>query len=774
MSAASSFHFWRVAQRSAVAALVVGGCLIYGCTGSGASRTEASGGGTVTGDSTQPDTLQQDTLQADTLRRDTLPRTADTLTQDGRAGGEAVAGDSIRADSLAPDGRPLAGADTTEADRDRSDDPAEEDRPAFVDADSLDRFVQDGERLQDLSGDVFVRQDSTRLRSRFARRFLDRGEFLFTQDVVIFERGDTLYADTVRYDKNRKIGRARGNVRLTDGDVVVRAPRAIYYTQEKRSVFPDSVTLVDSTRTLRASTGTYFSPEDRAEFGGNVQMTDSDTYMEADSVTYLRKDEVSIARGNVFIERDPRRRRSAGADTTRRTFLFGDLARNEERNRRSSVWGNALLIQIRTDSAGRASDTLVVASREMEVTRRDSLRRLVAIDSVRIWQPDLAALADSAVYDRLAPDGDRPPERLYPPRPADPLRVRAVFPPLPDLEVVIAELTRVRIAPSGGAVPDPTRFARADTAGTPPDATEPSDTPAREESRLFRDPVAWFEGAQVTGDTIRVVARERSLDTVFVHGNAFVAQEDTATGRIQQLKGRTITARFHRDTLRVIVAEPNARAIRFLSGEGGEGNGAAKPSGDRIAIRFRNGSVDRVSVIGGVQNQYYQEGKVPEPFQLEGYSWTPDRKPRLEDLVDRPQVGQRLGDFGPRPTKPTDPTVPDSVLADSMRTDSLRVDAGRSDSIRAARDVRSPRRASADEAAPPGSDDAASDRSGSDASERLPASPAGEADRRPREPEQARPDTTGRTEEAGTEPAPTGTETGEPENDDRMRPPSRR
>jgi hypothetical protein len=316
----------------------------------------------------------------------------------------------------------------------------------------------------------------------------------------------------------------------------------------------------------------------------------------------------------------------------------------------------------------------------MEVTRRDGRRRLVAVDSVRIWQPDLAAVADSAVYDRY---GAAPPpaQSLYPPRPADPLRMRAVFPPLPDLEATIARAVPARLGPSGEAIagteaPD----LAGDRSGAPEGEDDP---PAREESRLFQSPIAWFQDAQVTGDSIRVVARERSLDTVFVDGNAFVAQQDTATGHIQQLKGKTITARFRRDTLRVIVAEPNARAIRFLSGADGEGNGAARPSGDRIAIRFRDGAVDRVSVIGGVQNEYYQEGKVPEPFRLEGYAWTPDRKPTLRALMARPGVQDRLPGFDLRPASGRpDVPPPDSLPADSIRADSILTETGMRDAGR--------------------------------------------------------------------------------------------
>ncbi len=660
----------RATRGSIAAALLTAALLLYGCAGSETSRTGSAS-------APEPSATAEDAIPA---RPDSqMAAAADSAAarpQPDTARADTARADTARADTAR---RTEAAENRPPADPDPAPDRPAPDRPATVDADSLQAFTEEGARLQDLFGEVFVRQDSTRLRSQFARRYLDRGEFLFTDNVVIFERGDTLTADTVRYDKNRKIGRARGNVRLTDGDVVVRAPRAVYYAQEKRSVFPDTVTLVDSTRVLRASTGTYFSSEDRAEFGGHVQMTDPNTYMEADSVTYLRTDQMSIARGNVFIERNPRRRRAAGADTTRRTFLFGERARNEETSNRSRVRGRALLVQIRSDSLGQPTDTLVVAAQEMDLTRRGRQRRVVATDSVRIWQADLAAVADSAVYDRFeAPPTPRQGPAVAPP-PADSIRVRVLLPPLPALDAVIARITppqlpgpgrgpesppvvRTGPGPDSASPPAGARPTGAPPAANPSTAASPeaSGDTVREESRLYREPMAWFADAQVRGDSLRVVARERSIDTVFVHGSAFVAEEDSASGRIHQLTGTTVTAFFRRDTLRQVVAEPNARAIRFLTKADGTGNGAARPSGDRIILRFRHGDLARVSILGGVQNEYYRPPDVPEPFRLEGFTWTPERKPTLPGLLDRPRVRARIS-----PRSRPDTTAP--LPADSVR-----------------------------------------------------------------------------------------------------------
>lgn len=164
----------------------------------------------------------------------------------------------------------------------------------------------------------------------------------------------------------------------------------------------------------------------------------------------------------------------------------------------------------------------------------------------------------------------------------------------------------------------------------------------REETRLFQEPVAWFDGSQVSGDTLRVVVRDRSIDTVFVRSNAFAAQRDTSLDRIQQLSGRRMTAVFRRDSIRQIIAFPNARSIRFLKDKGGKPNGGARSSADRIILRFQDGDVRRVSFLGGTQTTYYKQPIVPSPFELEGFLWTPNARPKRASFLQQDRVKRRL------------------------------------------------------------------------------------------------------------------------------------
>ena len=431
--------------------------------------------------------------------------------------------------------------------------------PVHLKANTLTGATEQGEALRRLIGDVRLRQGDTRLWANRATQYLAREEILFRGDVLIIERGDSLSADSVLYDTRSKVGQASGNVRLTDGEVVVHAPSGRYVTDQKKAQFNEGLRMVDSSAVLTSRAGTYFSDVKRAELYGNVHLNHPDARLTADSLTYYRERDVSRARGHVLIERWDQ----AAADTTEpasRTFIFGGRAYNDEQLGYSRVEDQPLLMHLREDAG--EIDTLLIRARQLEAARTDSLRRLTATDSVRIWQHDFAAIADSAVYDQHT---------------------------------------------------------------TGEDST-------REETRLFQSPVAWFQETQVSGDSLHTQGRSGSVDSLFVYQNAFAAQQDTL-GRIQQLGGRRLMGLFREDALRRIDVGPNAESVYYLTNEQEKPSGAVRVSGDSIAFSFREGTLQKIRVLSGVQGTHYPQNQLPSSLQLPNYRWLPDVRPLKKDLL---------------------------------------------------------------------------------------------------------------------------------------------
>ncbi len=438
----------------------------------------------------------------------------------------------------------------------------------------LSRSTANGEPVQVLEVDVMLSQpdkDTLYLWARKVTKFEARDEVLLEGNVLIVQNNDSLSADRVRYFSNVKEGRARGNVRLSDGEVQVFAPSALHYFDEKHTIFDQNVRLVDSATVLTSLDGEYFSDEKRAEFYGEVVLVEDQTYLEADSVTYFRDTEVSIGVGDVFIERIGGDQGIAPEDSTTRTFLFGDKVYNDNRAGYSKMDGNAMLFQFKQDSTGANVDSLIMSAHSMESLRQDSLQRLIAVDSVQIWQTDFSAIADSAVYDRISIEGQ----------------------------------------------------------------------PLNEENRLYENPLAWFESYQLSGDTMRATALAGEIDSLYVLSNAFAADQDTATMRINQLRGKHLLGFFAQDSLKSLSIGPQAESIYFKQSDDDQ-LGAIKSTGDRIELRFKNNEVNQIGVYSGIQGDYYDGNLIPEPFQLDGFVWQPEKKPDQKAMMQGRDRLQRI------------------------------------------------------------------------------------------------------------------------------------
>ena len=518
----------------------------------------------------------------------------------------------------------------------------------IVNADSVSGAVVDGQRLRTLVGRVHLLQDSTDLRAQRATQYLDRNEILFEGRVEIADGADTLNAQTVTYNSLTKVGNAVGDVRLADdeaelfsrtatffraqrrtrfdepvrlvereGEAVLTSARGTYRTDTKEAFFEEDVRLVDSTSTLTSARGRYGTADKRADFFDAVRLVRPATTLDADSLTHFRDTEQTYAYGNVRIERFGGREDDDGAapDSTRRTLLFGGTAFHDERARFSRVERDPLLVRLNTDSTG-VTDTLLVRAVVLEASQPDTrdgqalplkttLQRLIARRDVRLWSGQLAAVADSAVFDRLEfePDSTR------------------------------ADSARQAVP----AVQDVTRF--------------------------YRDPVAWMNArgsavvTEVSGDSIRVGARGEAVDTVRVTGNAFAARRDSTLDRINQIRGRQMLAFFRADSLRWMKVRPNAESVYFRADDAGALEGAVRFSADSLNFRFRGDDLRDVRGVRGIEGTYYDVGLIPEPLRLDGYRYTPERRPtRAALLADNPLLLAR-------PSPPPEPALP--VPADS-------------------------------------------------------------------------------------------------------------
>ncbi|MCK5572938.1 MAG: hypothetical protein KAJ12_09270 [Bacteroidetes bacterium] len=223
-------------------------------------------------------------------------------------------------------------------------------------ADSLVGRVIDGEDARELIGNVRVRQGNLLITCDRALQFLERG--------------------TVHLD---------GRVVMRDDSVTITAPRAVYYRDERKAEVFDSVALFDGRSVLTAQYGRYFMESETAFFHTNVIVEDSVSIVIADSLTYLLPESRALGSGNVAIH-------SKADDMT----IFGGALDHQASGRFSRMTRMPVLVQLDMTDAGTV-DTLVVRSAVME-SYRDTVRRFVAIDSVRLFRSGLSAIGERVTF----------------------------------------------------------------------------------------------------------------------------------------------------------------------------------------------------------------------------------------------------------------------------------------------------------------------------------------------------------------------------------------
>lgn len=474
-------------------------------------------------------------------------------------------------------------------------------------------------RRADFAGNVRLVDEQTTLTAERGTYQTDTKQADFAGNVRLVDGGTTLTATQGTYDRTTKLAAFDGNVQLQDSSATLTARRGTYdrtttlatfdgdvqlqdsvstltaergtYDRTRRfASFDGNVQLVDSTSVLTAERGTYDRVEERADFAGDVRLTrrnvrdgtDAQSDVFAERLTYYRRDERSLADGGFRL--DQTEADSMGVVRVR-TILLGGLIRNDDRagttvSEQVEGGPEPLLVRVAypplADSTA-SPDTLALRARFFRLDRTaatdttDAVQQLAAEGGVRVWTSAYAAVSDSLFSRRTGPDGD---ER-------DSVR-----------------LLRTGRSQDGGA-----------------------------------RPLGFLRRAQVASDTLVLVAEGGTARRLHALGQAFVAEQDSATGRFQQAKGQRLDGTFEDGDRRRFVLGPQAELLFFRSTDG-RPDGAVRASGDRAVLVSKGDSLQALDVFDGVEGKYVPENLNAAAERLDGFTWQAARRPAFDALTD--------------------------------------------------------------------------------------------------------------------------------------------
>lgn len=398
---------------------------------------------------------------------------------------------------------------------------------------------------------------------------------------VTFE-GTKVTADWAIRNVTRRTSTFIGNVVLVDDGDTLRTDSLHYEEEFKIGYAAGNVQLSDGEVVATAPMGTHYVEERRAVFPQGLLLKDSISVLTGEVAAYHIEDKVADLTGNVTME-------SENAELTSDSLIhYRDFAISLAR-------GSVLYLTVS------GVDSTWIAGERIERNAEDSL-------SIIRGNPLLVHFErDSLSVDTLIIG-------------AGAFRIQE------SNEGFSLEAMRdVRVWKTSFA-------ARADSV-----VYDRSEDGQRESAWFHGQPLTWTDDTQLTGDTVGIVMTEGAIDSLFIRGNAFVANEDSLTKRINQVRGKGLVGTFQGDSLRVFRVGPNAEAIYYFSNsEDGEFNGALEASADEIYMKFEGDSPRTIGFGLDVQGTRHFESALPDTLMLDGLRWEPTLKPMRERLLSNP------------------------------------------------------------------------------------------------------------------------------------------
>jgi hypothetical protein len=162
-----------------------------------------------------------------------------------------------------------------------------------------------------------------------------------------------------------------------------------------------------------------------------------------------------------------------------------------------------------------------------------------------------------------------------------------------------------------------------------------------EEFRLISNPVAWQRRIQLTGPYIEAFLEEDEIKFLNSYTRPIAVQQDSLTGRFNQMRGDTLQAFFNNGEIERIEVFDNSEIIFHLKDDDNEPDGLIEliAAGASI-IEFYEGELDNFKANRNIDGSHLPEDPENIGRELSGFRWDSEMKP------ERPEIQQsRLPDI---------------------------------------------------------------------------------------------------------------------------------
>ena len=461
-----------------------------------------------------------------------------------------------------------------------------------------------GEKFQRVIGNVVFVQNTTTIYCDSAYFYKARNEVEAFGRIRITE-GDsvTITGNKLQYDGNVKRARLRNNV------VFTKLATSTLYTDfldfdrpSNMASYVNGGKLVDSINVLTSNKGYYNLNNNLASFKKNVVVTNPDYIMNADSLQYNSRTKVIYFRSqtHVLYRSDSSTFDYEGGEYDTKTRRSNLLSGSGETVDYKVISKDYLLDDIRKIYKLRG-DVVMTSKKENMIIYGQSADYYKAQGISKVYNGAYAAkVTDNNDTLFIAAD------TLVSIEHEDPAKKR------------LLAYKNVRIYKTDmQGVSDSLEYRQMDSI-----------------LFMYREPILWTDGNQMTADSIRMLVRNKTIDRIFMRANAFVVSRDSLLN-FNQIKGRTMTAEFKNQKISRVLVNGNGESIFYVLSDGeAYATGMNRIICSDITIRFEAGKVKTLSFYKQPEARFIPPHELKkEDTALKGFLWREERRPDRSDVV---------------------------------------------------------------------------------------------------------------------------------------------
>ena len=470
----------------------------------------------------------------------------------------------------------------------------------ILNADKADYDERLGKDVQRLIGNVIMRQDSTYFYSDSAY-YNEKTKFFDGFGNVHINVNDSvdIYSRLLKYNGETKFAELFHDVVLKDDSTVLRTQYMTYDRVKHLATYPNRGTITRNDKKLVSKKGYYRDDIKVMYFRKDVVGTMPDYKIVSDTLVYDTENEMMYFYGptNIYNEENTLIG-NYGWYNTETEFAYLDK-RATLKNNEQSMTSDTMYYNKKTGYAKALSDVIIEDTVNKAVVRGEyaemwkNLGKCMITDNSRAYY-----------YEEI--------DTLF--AKADTLYVY--------FDTVTNDIQHIKAFYN-------VRFFRNDIQGKCDSLHY-----ALADSTVYMrvGPVLWAEDTQMSGDSINVIVKERSIDSLLMYPNAFVIQQDSIRG-FNQVKGKRITTYFNGNEIDHMFNEGNAETIYWLRDDDGSLIGVNFSQSAIMDIKIRNKQIYNIKYYKNIKETLYPEEQLKDNQEyLNGFLWQEDIKPRREEF----------------------------------------------------------------------------------------------------------------------------------------------